>query len=280
MRTRYFPESNYKSIFLDGKTLRIAINPNLPITDLKYPEFYDVKITNHCNGGCSYCYQNSTPSESHYENILEKFQSFFGKLDKNQLPYQIAFGGGEPTQHPDFCKLMELSHDMGIVPNYTTNGMNVTEEIVATTKKYCGGVAITAHSHLEKYWKNAIDIFHKAGCKVNIHIVLSDRKSIDDFFTLFDEVNDKIDYFVLLPYTVFGRAKEKTLAFDYLFKRLEDSPDREKIAFGANFYPYLKNYGKVFDISLYEPEIMSKYLDLGNMKVYGSSFSTKEIDSF
>ena len=55
MRIRKFEESNYKGIHLNGKTIRIALDPTKPITELEYPEFYDVKINSKCFGKCSYC---------------------------------------------------------------------------------------------------------------------------------------------------------------------------------------------------------------------------------
>ena len=68
-----------------------------------------------------------------------------------------------------------------------------------------------------------------------------------------------------------------------LFKRLEEIdweylveqlPKHSKqIAFGANFHPYLSANPSLFDVSLYEPESMSKFLDLEDMKLYPSSFN-------
>ena len=48
--------------------------------------------------------------------------------------------------------------------------------------------------------------------------------------------------------------------------------DTSKIAFGANFHPYLAENMDKFNVSLYDPESMSKFLDLETMKVYPSSF--------
>jgi hypothetical protein len=90
------------------------------------------------------------------------------------------------------------------------------------------------------------------------------------------QYHGKVKYFVLLPLSSQGRCKESAIDWEYLIKELpEDCPD---IAFGANFYPYLcENPGR-FPVSLYEPELMSKYLDLETMKIYPSSFSDKEIE--
>jgi len=223
------------------------------------------------------CYQNSLDSGCHPTDILEKFKSFFGKFDKNQKPFQIAFGGGEPTTHPQFSELMELSKKMGITPNYTTNGMWVAdrkEEIIKATKDFCEGVAVSTHPHLDKYWREATDAYVEADIFTNLHIIIGDKKSIDDFTKIYEEYKGKVKYFVLLPLTAQGRATESFVDWEYFKSQVDGSP--ADIAFGANFYPYLVKDSKRFNVSLYEPEILSAYLDMETMKVYKSSFSSEE----
>jgi len=93
---------------------------------------------------------------------------------------------------------------------------------------------------------------------------------------LYEMFYGAIEYFVLLPYEPMGRAEEKTLAFEQLFERLKTFPDVSKISYGANFYELLKKQ-QWLDVSLYEPEMFSKYLDLTNMKLYKSSFNLTEV---
>jgi len=276
IKVRSFPEKNYRAIYFRGKTLRQTYRPKTPISELDYPEFYDVKITNHCNGKCPWCYQDSLPEEGHFDDILNKINDFFGCLDDNQKPFQVAIGGGEPTGHPDFIKALKLFHDLGITPNYTTNGMFCSEvsgrqRIIEATRKYCGGVAISCHPHLRQYWEMAASLFLLNGIKLNFHLIISDGNSVNAFLKIYEKYKDDIDYFVLLPHTAQGRANHKRIAAGKLFKELKRL-DSSKIAFGANFYDDLKERGGELDISLYEPEIMSKYLDMKNMKVYKSSF--------
>lgn len=276
IKVRKFPEKNYKSIFCDNKTMRFTYNPKEPIKELDYPEFYDVKVTNKCNGGCSWCYQDSKMSEEHDMNILKKFDDIFRPMTVNEKPFQIAFGGGEPTLHPDFCKLMELCYNLDIMPNYTTNGTNITEEILDYTKKYCGGVALSCHSHLRKHWETAFELLHSRGINTNFHNIISDKESVDEFIELYKKYNGRIYYFVLLPYSVTGRAKEMDLAFDYLFdqlKELKKTYDISNIAFGANFYEMLKKH-RWLDAILYEPHLMSGYIELTDNEpiLYKSSF--------
>jgi sulfatase maturation enzyme AslB (radical SAM superfamily) len=276
MKTRTFADKNYKSIFHNGKTLRIAIDPKKPIEELDYPEFYDVKITDKCGGKCPYCYQDSLPEKFHFADVLVNIRKYFGSMDENQKPFQVAIGGGNPNEHPDFIEILKEFYDMGIMPNYTTNGMGLDCRIIAATQRYCGGVAVSCHPHLEDVWKLATYKLWRNNIKVNLHVIISDKESIDKFMEVYEEFNNLVDYFVLLPYTAAGRAKDKGIDYDYLMERMKEIGSIDQIAFGANFYPYLMNDAKGMSLSLYEPEIMSKYLDMSDMKLYKSSFNLIE----
>lgn len=272
MKVREFHDQNYRAIFLDGKTLRQKFDNTEPIQELNYPEFYDVSITNKCNGKCSYCYQNSIPSGIHYADIINKAKTFFGSMNENEKPFQIAIGGGEPTLHPDFCEFIKTISELNIVTNYTTNGSNLTEEILAITKECCGGVAISCHEHLD--WKSAVEACKNLGIVINLHIIISDKHSIDWFKNIYNQYEQVVDYFVLLPYIAMGRANKKEIEFDYLKVVLSDVK-MHKIAFGQGFYSFLKDLN-LWDISLYPPEIFSKYLNLKDMTLYKSSFNLEE----
>jgi organic radical activating enzyme len=275
IRVRTEKEANYRGIFCGGKTIRLALDVSKPITELKFPEFYDIKLTSKCHGNCGQCYTDSRDTSQHADNILEKLSKIFGGMDDNQRPFQCALGGGEPTEHPDFVKVLELLHGFGIVPNCTTNGMSVTDELVAAMKTYCGGVAISCHPHLKDYWESAAKKFSDAEIKLNFHLIISDKESIDYFLDIFNAWFTTVDYFVLLPYGNQGRAPHKDIDNTYLFSVLKNmSKDQlSKIAFGANFYEELKKHTSWLQLSLYEPELMSQFIDLVEMKVYPSSFS-------
>lgn len=275
IKIRVEESANYKGVFFQGKTIRIPLDELKPITELKYPEFYDVGINSLCYGRCDYCYTCATSKGYNFPNILNKINGFFGKMTPNQRPFQVAIGGsGEATLHPDFIKVLELFHQLGIVPNYTTNGMHLSDDIVEATKKYCGGVALTLHRHLEKHWRNGIQTLSNNSIKTNVHIVVSDKESIDFTKKMYNEYADKIDYFVLLPHMNVGFASNNPKIIDYPFfkKWLFSLKKRDNLAFGANFYEFLKNT-KSLDCSLYPPEILSKYIVMDdNMMLYNSSF--------
>ena len=64
IKTREFKESNYKSVFFNNKTIRMAIDTTKPITKLEYSEFYDISIggtIGYCLGNCQECYLDASP---------------------------------------------------------------------------------------------------------------------------------------------------------------------------------------------------------------------------
>jgi MoaA/NifB/PqqE/SkfB family radical SAM enzyme len=132
------------------------------------PELLDICITTRCNRGCAYCYQDAKPDGDDmpvdlYDDILFETQG---------TVCQVALGGGEVTLHPEFCEILRLTReDYGIVPNYTTNGDNISDEVLEATKKYCGAVAVSAHGKIDEWMPKAWR-FVNAGIKTNIHYII------------------------------------------------------------------------------------------------------------
>lgn len=291
MKIRQFPESNYKAIFTKGKTIRIPLDPSKKITELKFPEFYDLAINGSAEkgmcrtGGCKYCYTSANKKGYYTKHAARKVYEYFYKMDENQRPFQWAIGGnGEPTEHPEFIDVLKVGYELGIIPNYTTNGVTLAPKnykLIEATKQYCGGVAVTCHSHLEFFWKQAVETLLSNNIKTNLHLVISDQKSIDNLISIYNQYNGKIDYFVLLPYMNVGFAAQnkQNIDFDYLENFLDNAKSFANIAFGSNFYPWLKNKGDKYNVSLYEPEILSKYIVFEDKKVriFNNSFELKEI---
>lgn len=281
MKIREDKSSNYRAIYSGGKTLRIPLEREKPILELKYPEFYDISLGNKCNTGkCSYCYASGNPSGKRYSNVVAKAESFFGSMTENQRPFQVAIGGeSEPLEHPEFWDFCAKLKELGITPNYTTNGVLVLDKAIEKTKELCGGVAITYHAHLEKFFYRALGRLLEAGIKTNIHLIISDKESIDIFAALYEKYHGKVDYFVLLPYMNVGYAKNipKEIDYDYLDDKVAKIWENGDIAFGANFYEFLKRDGGKYNVSLYPPEILSKYLIMDEMKLYNNSFECKEV---
>jgi MoaA/NifB/PqqE/SkfB family radical SAM enzyme len=275
IKIKCFPNNNYRAIFNseNGQTIRQKFHSNLPYKPLEFPEILDISLGTKCFANCSFCYTSAIKNGENYENVVEKIENFFGKQSENERPFQVAIGGGgEPTLHPKFVEVLKSFHGLGIMPNYTTNGMHLNNKIIKATKKYSGGVAVSCHPHLTKVWEKAIDIFIENKIKTNLHIIIGEKNSVDYFLNIYKKYHKKIDYFVLLPYQSVGRAKkiEVEKEWEKLFEELKKFKNFSNIAFGALFYDYfLKNKKilKFINISIYPSEDLSGYLMLNNEKL-------------
>lgn len=133
------------------------------------PETVDISITDWCDFGCAYCYQDSTPKQKHAPNDLvdRVIKSF------THAPYQIAIGGGEPTSHPDFPGILVRASKAGVVPNYTTAGHIIRPDVVEATNAVCGGVAMTFHSWKGLPWfaEHYKKLRSLLTCTLNVHLI-------------------------------------------------------------------------------------------------------------
>ena len=286
VKIRKFPEYNYHAIWANLKTLRLGIGQAQELPADK-SEFYDVSLGTRCNLQCPFCYTNALNNGSSYLNVCEKANWFFGNMSDNDKPFQIAIGSqGEPTLHPEFSNFLKTIYDLNIVPNYTTNGLiissdsELSENILDATSKYVGGVAVSANTWsplLINTWKKAIEkLIIYGNTNINIHYIIKDKKSVDEFIQIYKEYKDDVLYFVLLPLMNSGRSTEKYQeeAFEYLLK---SGLDWSKIAFGAHFYDLLKKQNEI-KCWIYPPESFSKNLILDDViKITPSSFNTNPL---
>ena len=210
----------------------------------------------------SNCYTSALSTGTNFPNIIERFRNFFEPLGENR-PYQVAIGGaGEPTLHPDFCEVLKTSRELDIMPNYTTNGMHLNDKILDATKEYCGGVAVSTHKHLK--WGNAVDKLLNKKIRTNLHVIVGEEGSFD-YMKACWEIFPEVETVVILPYQAQGRGK----AIDEKIKveewqkcaKLVQEHKGFKFAFGALFYPFMKEHPELFpDVKVYEPEVFSGYV--------------------
>jgi MoaA/NifB/PqqE/SkfB family radical SAM enzyme len=94
------------------------------------PRTVSVAITDECDFTCSYCYVNLKDRYLKKEDII----SYCKQLDKFGT-FDIAFGGGEPTLHPDLIEICETiwkETKLGI--SITTHGHNLSEDFISKLK--------------------------------------------------------------------------------------------------------------------------------------------------
>lgn len=201
------------------------------------PELIDISITKWCDKGCEFCYRNSNKRGKHmkvgdFEEILRQ------AVEMDTL--QVALGGGNPNQHPDFIKFLKLAREKyGIVPSYTTNGRGLTSEVLDASKKYCGAVAVSAYEPYSEM-KASIDKLLNKRIKTNIHFVLT-SSSVDiaiDWLENLPNYLDGINAIVFLNYKPVGRNilnKQLLLKNNKKFIKLFSIIENKKLPFKIGF---------------------------------------------
>lgn len=181
---------HFISVFDDktGAYIRTGIIANGKDTGIdpfmaSFPHLIDVGVMGHCihgkTGLCQKagigCYQSGAfidkPNMS-VENFRWIAVQCRGRTN------QLALGGrGDPDQHEHFEQLLQISRENSLVPNFTTSGYGMTEQLASICKRYCGAVAVSWYR--SAYTLNAIQMLLDAGVKTNIHYVLG-KNSIDE----------------------------------------------------------------------------------------------------
>lgn len=142
-----------------------------------WPELVDIKITDYCPYGCKFCYQSSTNQGIHGDlNHIENLLVAFKEMDV----FEIAMGGGEPTMHPHFVDIVNISRSLGIGTNLTTFGTDWIhdEKKLKAVAGSVNSLGISVHSlkHLDKIDKIrqallSIRAYYPSGKLVAQHVV-------------------------------------------------------------------------------------------------------------
>jgi len=83
---------------------------------IEHPESLDVKITNYCDLGCSYCHENSTTNGKHAD-----LDMLFKTITYLPAGVELAIGGGNPLSHPNLLSFLNQAKDKGWICNMTVN---------------------------------------------------------------------------------------------------------------------------------------------------------------
>ena len=155
-----------------------------------FPHLIDVGIMGHCihgkTGLCVKagigCYQSGLTVEE--PNMTVEDFKWIAEQCKGRCN-QFALGGrGDPDQHEHFEEILKICRQNNLVPNFTTSGYGMTDEIAALCKQYCGAVAVSWYR--SEYTLKAINMLLKADVKTNIHYVVG-KNSIDEAIKRLEE---------------------------------------------------------------------------------------------
>lgn len=211
------------------------------------PELLDVSITNYCERGCDFCYRGSNKNGKSMS--LELYEKILKNAEQTGV-FQIAIGGGNPNQHPQFIEILKLTRKYGIIPSYTTNGQGMTKEIYEASKKYAGAVAVSWYSPSDDA-KKVIKNCRLYDIPVNIHFVL-DEESIGRARELLkNEFVEYVNAIIFLAYKPVGNGKRKVLKkgkkLDSFIEELIQY-ERCQIGFDSCMISHLVEKNKLIDL--------------------------------
>jgi len=95
------------------------------------PESVHLQINNVCNLRCPSCYVGLREDDDG-SLPLERILSLIDEWAEMGV-FQLALGGGEPLMSPKFAPVVRYARKRGVVPNVTTNGRLITEELLDET---------------------------------------------------------------------------------------------------------------------------------------------------
>lgn len=104
-----------------GWKTRVVFDNNTKYIKSTYPELVDISITDYCESNCAYCYRGSTTKGAHA--LKRDIDDLLYVLYKWGV-FEIAFGGGEPTTHPNFVEILKQCRAYNIVANFTTRNLD------------------------------------------------------------------------------------------------------------------------------------------------------------
>lgn len=246
------------------------------------PELADISISNHCSKGCSYCYRKSTRN-----NEFMRVEQYCQVLDSINHPqygnvFQVAIGGGEPLEHPNFLAIIDATLQRKIVPNFTTNGIFLSSEICNALSGKVGAVALSIDK-ISDLQRDKIKMLRKYNIRTNIHYVLSIQninEAIDIVRGKYTRDLEGINAIIFLTYKPAGRAKQEYVlypseALQHFIQLVCTYTNKDlKIGFDACFVPNLlhADFKNKELVDVCEAGFFSVYID-HNMNVSPCSFS-------
>lgn len=184
----------------NGTKVRLAIGR---YTKAKRPELVDIKITDYCAFGCNFCYQGSTVLGKH--STTQNLDFIIDELAKAKV-FEVAIGGGEPTEHPAFIEILKKFNSRGIVPNFTTKSLGWVKRNWSDIEQYIGAFAYSAEKISDL---NSADLMFKdiPHDRINIHYVMGLGSDVE--FMAFMKRAYELDFRVtLLGYKTVGRGND------------------------------------------------------------------------
>jgi len=288
--TDYFAklDGNYWILFdkRNGTKVRFSFITDKPYEKASTPELVDIKITDYCPFGCSFCYQSSTKKGKHADkNYLWNLIRLLSECQT----FEVALGGGETTSHPDFVDIIRDCKYWGIIPNFTTFTLdwlkddNIAKCVMDDVGEFA--LSITSFDSFIQHQqtiKNLNKNYSQIVSKINYQLVLGVVPN-DDIVKILSHEQMKWQRLTLLGYKSFGRGT-KCNPIDYNVHQLLNVAENNYVRLGVD-----TQFIKLHEKELIEAQInkllwsskegsFSMYVDAVKQKAAKDSYSTDMID--
>ena len=124
----------------ESTSLPIAAAPFEMLIDARknaVPLFASFELTPRCNFNCKMCYVHIKDSEieSHGKELGAEQWIELGRQAMQSGTLFLCITGGEPTRHPDFCKIYHELSRMGFIITLQSNLYHLSDECIELFKK-------------------------------------------------------------------------------------------------------------------------------------------------
>ena len=189
-----YKNGNYTVVILSDGTMIRSCRDDVMVSE--FPDSMDIKITNKCSGGCRYCHENSSEIGKHGK-ILNV------PLLNSLNPYtQLAVGGGNVLEHPDFLPFLIWCKEKKLIPSITLNQKHFMENLQLVKdladKKLIYGIGVSLIYPTDELI-NAVREFPNAVIHVIAGIVSK---------TEIDRISDRGIKMLILGYKQFRRGED------------------------------------------------------------------------
>jgi radical SAM protein with 4Fe4S-binding SPASM domain len=245
-----------------------------------FPIVMEINLTDICNLKCTYCFCDHRKTHTLTTDKVLAFLDDFKRLGGKAITFS---GGGEPTRHKDFLKIMDHTYNLGLDVGLITNGVfkeSKIDEMCKEIGEKCNWVRISLDSTDRQKYKEIkqVDVLHlvlKAikrfrGCKakVGLNTNVSAQNTVADVDHMIKSLIHGVDYIQFRPVLPRYFYDEKIEVNDEVWEYLKQYNGNKQIIQSYDKYVDLKNGNSVFPFQTCEGHYFSPILDAnGAVKV-------------
>ena len=189
-----YQNGNYSvKIYADGTKIR-ETDDNKFVAE--FPESMDLKITNMCDVGCSFCHEKSVPNGRHGDMLNLEFINTIHPFT------EVAIGGGDPMAYPYIVAFLQNLKSRHIIANMTVHHSSFLKNRMLIDQlirnRLIWGLGVSVIDPTEEFM-SAISGYENAV----VHVI-NGVMPVENLRKMYDR-NIKV---LILGYKQFGRGKE------------------------------------------------------------------------